>query len=354
MALALGIGSLFNHSNSPNVSYTLDPQTDSIRYKTVRDVDVDEELCIFYGHKLWFKPIEAIPSAVDPESEDGWGGLSTVETDEQDEHREDVDPDEIVDDDSLPFTRFKPPPDEEDLESVRTVPAWVVDVPEPRHITTLLKWLKKAGLEDPSLGHLKRIRKQNDRTTLLFLKTTFWPTFYAPKRKGETEPWSYGKVKWARDAIQIVIAEAMKARSEGELPISAFVPACYGEDGDRKTALARDTRTSASHPLRHAALNLVRRVADLQADRDSSSENGSNYLLTSKTVFLSHEPCIMCSMALLHSRVKEVFYLIPMSKTGGCGGVACLPTLQGVNHRFEICVWNETVPDLLINESLDA
>lgn len=132
------------------------------------------------------------------------------------------------------------------------------------------------------------------------------------------------------------------------------MPPCYGEDGDRKTALARDTRTSVSHPLRHAALNLVRRVADLQADRDSSSENGSNYLLTSKTVFLSHEPCIMCSMALLHSRVKEVFYLIPMSKTGGCGGVACLPTLQGVNHRFEICVWNETVPDLLINESLDA
>lgn len=62
----------------------------------------------------------------------------------------------------------------------------------------------------------------------------------------------------------------------------------------------------------------------------------------------------MCSMALLHSRVKEVFYLMPMNKTGGCGGLACLPMLQGVNHRFEICVWKVPVPDILINETLDA
>lgn len=55
---------------------------------------------------------------MDPEPEDGWGGLSAVENEYED--REDIDPDEIVDEDSLPFTRFKPPPDEEDLDSIRT------------------------------------------------------------------------------------------------------------------------------------------------------------------------------------------------------------------------------------------
>jgi len=44
----------------------------------------------------------------------------------------------------------------------------------------------------------------------------------------------------------------------------------------------------------------------------------------------------MCSMVLLHSRVAKAVYLIPMDKTGGCGGAACLPRLEGANHRFEV------------------
>ena len=47
----------------------------------------------------------------------------------------------------------------------------------------------------------------------------------------------------------------------------------------------------------------------------------------------------MCMMALLHSRVKEVFFLYPMLKTGGCGGPACVPALKGVNHLFAIGIW---------------
>ncbi|KAJ3763320.1 cytidine deaminase-like protein [Lentinula raphanica] len=390
MALALGLGSLFNHSSSPNVSYKLDHQTDSIRYETARDIEEDEELCIFYGHKLWFDPVDESISAIDIEPEDGWGGLSTIGNDEGDhkEHSDDVDLNAIVDESSLPFMILKPPPEEEDLESIRTVQAWVVDVPEPRHIATLLKWLKTNGMEDPNLDHLKRVRKQDGKTTLLLsidpdppqlptelelaspfqipvpssaaltlnslgLKATFWPTFYAPKRKGDSETWSCGKVAWAREAMKVVVSEAHRSHIEGELPISAFMPASYEEE-NQNTALAHDTRTSTSHPLRHAVLNLIRKVADLDLNRGSLSESGPNYLLTGRTVFLSHEPCIMCSMALLHSRVKQVFYLIPMGKTGGCGSVACLPTLPGVNHRFPIFVWKEIVSELGLNETLDA
>ncbi len=53
------IGSLFNHSDPPNVTYEIDLATDSIRYTTVRDIEPGEELCIFYGHNLWFQPVES-------------------------------------------------------------------------------------------------------------------------------------------------------------------------------------------------------------------------------------------------------------------------------------------------------
>lgn len=126
-----------------------------------------------------------------------------------------------------------------------------------------------------------------------------------------------------------------------------------------KDFLAHDTRKSSNHPLRHAIMNAIRAVADsralvstppsqrvdqsvpilLESNSDGNAENGSNYLLTSLTLFTTHEPCVMCSMALLHSRVKEVIFLYPMPHTGACGSITCLPILKGVNHRYSIGQW---------------
>lgn len=54
-ALALGLGSLFNHlTDRPNVSYVLDKDNNTIKYTTKCTVQKDEELCIFYGHGVVF------------------------------------------------------------------------------------------------------------------------------------------------------------------------------------------------------------------------------------------------------------------------------------------------------------
>ncbi|CAM6081541.1 unnamed protein product [Calypogeia fissa] len=55
MALALGLGSIFNHSREPNVGFVRDVVEGVIRFVTLRDVEAGEELCISYGKRLWFK-----------------------------------------------------------------------------------------------------------------------------------------------------------------------------------------------------------------------------------------------------------------------------------------------------------
>lgn len=157
-------GSLFNHSQTPNISYTLDPDTESIRYTATRTVREGEELCIFYGHKLWFKPTDIEPdSSTLSENDDGWGGLSSISNEDDSDFDEmphflEGHPDEIIPEDQLPFVRMKLLEDEaeDELSSVRTgmsyilcvlsayrkqmvEPAWVIDVPDPRHTNTLLK-----------------------------------------------------------------------------------------------------------------------------------------------------------------------------------------------------------------------
>ena len=57
-ALALGLGSMFNHKRDPNIAWERDIPMESIRYFALRDIEEREELCISYGPKLWFKDVD--------------------------------------------------------------------------------------------------------------------------------------------------------------------------------------------------------------------------------------------------------------------------------------------------------
>jgi SET domain-containing protein len=65
MALALGLGSMFNHSNKPNVGFQRDFDNKVIRYTTLREIQPNEELCISYGSNLWFPDMEQQPNGPD-------------------------------------------------------------------------------------------------------------------------------------------------------------------------------------------------------------------------------------------------------------------------------------------------
>ncbi|XP_037788315.1 probable inactive tRNA-specific adenosine deaminase-like protein 3 isoform X1 [Penaeus monodon] len=61
-----------------------------------------------------------------------------------------------------------------------------------------------------------------------------------------------------------------------------------------------------------------------------------SYICTGFDVYISHEPCMMCAMALLHSRVRRIFYTCPQLQFGALGSLTKLHTLPGINHRYEV------------------
>lgn len=52
--LALGMGSLFNHNDPPNVDYRIQRPQERIAFVACRDIAAGEELFIFYGANVWF------------------------------------------------------------------------------------------------------------------------------------------------------------------------------------------------------------------------------------------------------------------------------------------------------------
>merc|ERR1712187_347204 len=71
----------------------------------------------------------------------------------------------------------------------------------------------------------------------------------------------------------------------------------------------------------------------------SHEEEEEDYLCHDCEVITTHEPCIMCAMALIHSRVRLVAYRTPDLEFGGLGGRISLHTCQSLNHQFRVLQW---------------
>ncbi|XP_076389081.1 putative inactive tRNA-specific adenosine deaminase-like protein 3 [Megachile rotundata] len=60
------------------------------------------------------------------------------------------------------------------------------------------------------------------------------------------------------------------------------------------------------------------------------------YLCTGYWTFLLREPCPLCAMALLHSRVSRIFYGVSNQCTGVLGSKTVLHAVPGLNHRYQV------------------
>ncbi|HTH24367.1 MAG TPA: tRNA adenosine(34) deaminase TadA [Vicinamibacterales bacterium] len=121
---------------------------------------------------------------------------------------------------------------------------------------------------------------------------------------------------WMRAAL----AEALKARAAGEVPVGAVVVL-----GDRVIGAGFNQPISAHDPTAHAEVMALRAAAAAVG----------NYRLTGATMYVTVEPCLMCVGAMVHARVGLVVFGAPEPKAGAIQSMTRAHELAGLNHRLE-------------------
>ena len=79
----------------------------------------------------------------------------------------------------------------------------------------------------------------------------------------------------------------------------------------------------------------------LRSSNGKRSREDDAYLCQDCDVVLTMEPCIMCAMALVHSRVKRVAFWHSDMEFGGFGGRLPLHQCQSLNHTVRVLQWQQ-------------
>jgi tRNA(adenine34) deaminase len=117
------------------------------------------------------------------------------------------------------------------------------------------------------------------------------------------------------------LALAREAASVDEVPVGAVV-VIDGEIVGR----GFNQPISRHDPTAHA---------EVMALRDAAARVG-NYRLPGSTLYVTLEPCVMCSGAIMHARVGRVVFGARDPKTGAAGSVVDLYAEARLNHHADI------------------
>ena len=121
--------------------------------------------------------------------------------------------------------------------------------------------------------------------------------------------------------MRMAIEQAQLAAQSGEVPVGAILV----KNGE---VIAKAfNRPIANHdPSAHAEMLAMREAALAE----------ENYRIPGSTLYVTLEPCAMCSGAMLHARIERVVYGAPDPKTGAAGSVLDLFASKQINHQTSV------------------
>ena len=113
---------------------------------------------------------------------------------------------------------------------------------------------------------------------------------------------------------------AAEAAAEGEVPVGAVVTL-----GDRIVGRGRNRREKDKNALAHAELEAI----------DEACRTLGGWRLWQCDLYVTLEPCPMCTGAIINSRIKRLVFGASDYKAGSCGSVVNLFQLP-YNHKPEM------------------
>lgn len=115
--------------------------------------------------------------------------------------------------------------------------------------------------------------------------------------------------------------QAQNAWTLGEVPVGAVVV----KDG-QVVATGFNQPIGNHDPTAHAEIMALRAAATVLG----------NYRLPGCELFVTLEPCVMCSGAIMHARLSRLVFGATDPKTGACGSIVNLFEQEKLNHHTEV------------------
>ena len=125
------------------------------------------------------------------------------------------------------------------------------------------------------------------------------------------------KEKYMKEAIK----EAIKAYKKLEVPVGAVIV-----KDEKIIARAHNVKETKKDTTKHAEILAIQKA----------SKKLETWRLTDCEMYVTLEPCTMCTGAIINSRIKKIYIGTMDEKTGACGSVLNLLEDYRFNHKVEM------------------